>query len=90
MKRLLAPALVGLIAGLDTLGAGIAFAALLFPAGLSAGLGMGVILLSGAVTALAIALQRACEQHRPGAGNRHRRPGRGHIPALKCARPAGS
>jgi SulP family sulfate permease len=59
IKRALGPAMVGLIAGIDNLGASLAFAALLFPGALSAGLGMGVgvLLLSGVVLALVIALR---------------------------------
>ncbi|GAB3441691.1 SLC26A/SulP transporter family protein [Insolitispirillum peregrinum] len=59
LKRTLGPAMVGLIAGIDNLGASLAFAALLFPGALSAGLGMGVgvLLLSGVILALVIALR---------------------------------
>jgi len=50
--------MLGLVAGIDNLGAGIAFAALLFPSSLAVGLSMGVgsMLLSGTVIALVIAL----------------------------------
>lgn len=49
----------GLTAGLDNLGTGVAFAALLFSGPLAAGLGMGVavLLLSGVVLSLFIALR---------------------------------
>ena len=51
--------MLGLITGIDSLGAGLAFAALLFPASLAAGLGsgVGVILLSSALLPLIIGLR---------------------------------
>lgn len=59
MRKLLAPAMMGIIAGIDNLGAGVAFAALMFPGAMAAGLGMGVgvILLGGALLSLLIALR---------------------------------
>lgn len=62
MKRYLAPAMAGLFAGVDTLGSGIAFATLLFPASLASGLGtgVGVILVSAAILALVLAWRSTC------------------------------
>ncbi|WP_029013138.1 SulP family inorganic anion transporter [Niveispirillum irakense] len=59
MRKLLAPAMMGIIAGIDNLGAGVAFAALMFPGAMAGGLGMGVgvILLGGALLSLLIALR---------------------------------
>lgn len=63
MKRALAPVMLGLFAGVDTLGSGIAFATLLFPASLAAGLGtgVGVILVSAAVLSLVLAWRSTCK-----------------------------
>lgn len=62
MKRHLAPAMLGLFAGIDTLGSGIAFATLLFPATLAAGLGtgVGIILVSAAILSLFLAWRSTC------------------------------
>lgn len=62
MKRYLAPAMLGLFAGVDTLGSGIAFATLLFPGALAAGLGtgVGIILVSAAILSLILAWRSTC------------------------------
>ncbi|WP_199275892.1 SLC26A/SulP transporter family protein [Azospirillum humicireducens] len=58
-RRLAASAMIGLIAGIDNLGNGLAIAALLFTGPLAAGLGagVGVVLLSAAILALLVALR---------------------------------
>ncbi|WP_376959026.1 SulP family inorganic anion transporter [Azospirillum sp. A26] len=58
-RRLIASAMIGLIAGIDNLGNGLAIAALLFTGPLAAGLGagVGVVLLSAAILALLVALR---------------------------------
>ncbi|SOD93522.1 SLC26A/SulP transporter family protein [Caenispirillum bisanense] len=57
MRRHLGSLAAGVTAGMDNLGAGVAFAALLFPGALAAGLGMGVgvMLLSAALLSIVIA-----------------------------------
>lgn len=59
MKEHLRSITAGLTAGLDNLGTGVAFAALLFAGPLAAGLGMGVavLLLSGVILSVYIALR---------------------------------
>ncbi|WP_455178337.1 SLC26A/SulP transporter family protein [Azospirillum melinis] len=56
---MIASAMIGLIAGIDNLGNGLAIAALLFTGPLAAGLGagVGVVLLSAAILALLVALR---------------------------------
>jgi SulP family sulfate permease len=63
MKGQMRSLAAGLTAGLDNLGTGVAFAALLFSGPLAAGLGMGVavLLLSGIVLSLFIALRSPCK-----------------------------
>lgn len=58
-RTLAASAMIGLIAGIDNLGNGLAIAALLFTEPLAAGLGagVGVVLLSAAILALLVALR---------------------------------
>nr|WP_085089159.1 SulP family inorganic anion transporter [Azospirillum oryzae]SMF73103.1 sulfate permease, SulP family [Azospirillum oryzae] len=58
-RTLAASAMIGLIAGIDNLGNGLAIAALLFTGPLAAGLGagVGVVLLSAAILALLVALR---------------------------------
>ncbi|MGA1856247.1 SulP family inorganic anion transporter [Azospirillum sp. 11R-A] len=58
-RSLIASAMIGLIAGIDNLGNGLAIAALLFTGPLAAGLGagVGVVLLSAAILALLVALR---------------------------------
>lgn len=58
-QTLAASAMIGLIAGIDNLGNGLAIAALLFTGPLAAGLGagVGVVLLSAAILALLVALR---------------------------------
>lgn len=58
-RRPIASAMIGLIAGIDNLGNGLAIAALLFTGPLAAGLsaGVGVVLLSAAILALLVALR---------------------------------
>ncbi|MBP2298635.1 SulP family inorganic anion transporter [Azospirillum picis] len=58
-KRLTASLMIGLVAGIDNLGNGLAIAALLFAGPLASGLGagVGVVLLSAAILALLVALR---------------------------------
>ncbi len=58
-RTLVASAMIGLIAGIDNLGNGLAIAALLFTGPLVTGLGagVGVVLLSAAILALLVALR---------------------------------
>ncbi|WP_199237665.1 SulP family inorganic anion transporter [Azospirillum sp. TSH64] len=58
-RSLIASAMIGLIAGIDNLGNGLAIAALLFTGPLAAGLGagVGVVLLSAAILALLVSLR---------------------------------
>ncbi|MBK1836229.1 SLC26A/SulP transporter family protein [Azospirillum sp. YIM B02556] len=58
-RTLVASAMIGLIAGIDNLGNGLAVAALLFTGPLASGLGagVGVVLLSAAILALVVALR---------------------------------
>ncbi|CAO3421817.1 SLC26A/SulP transporter family protein [Azospirillum endophyticum] len=58
-RTLVASAMIGLIAGIDNLGNGLAIAALLFTGPLAAGLGagVGVVLLSAAILAFIVALR---------------------------------
>lgn len=64
MRRHLGSATAGLTAGVDNLGAGVAFAVLLFPGDLAGGLGMGVgvVLLSAALISIVTALRSAFPQ----------------------------
>ncbi len=57
----LPPLLIGVIAGIDNIGGGLATAALLFAGPLAAGLGhgVGVVLLGGTVLALIVAWRSA-------------------------------
>ena len=59
MRRHFSSVIVGLITSIDNLGYGLAFATILFPASLAAGLGpgIGVILLSSAILPLVIGLR---------------------------------
>ncbi|SMH60788.1 SulP family inorganic anion transporter [Azospirillum agricola] len=58
-RAILASGMIGLVAGIDNLGNGLAIAALLFSGPLASGLGMGVgaVLLSAAILALLVGLR---------------------------------